>query len=98
MRKPCKNRKINSALRHFLLGYKYFDWHIDSGDAHGTDAGISAQTIAANVLGDTNGRENVVILMHDFKWRVSTLEALPAIIDGLRNQGYAFDTLENYPD
>jgi len=78
-------------------GYKYFDWHVDSRDGTSRQADNSAQAITNIILGTTDGREHVIILMHDFKWRDTTLEALPAIINGLREQGYAFDTISNYP-
>jgi len=76
------------------LGYKYFDWHIDSGDAL---QNIDAETITANILDNTHAREHVIILMHDYFSRETTLEALPMVIDGLRLQGYEFDILKNYP-
>jgi len=79
------------------LGYKFFDWHIDSGDAHALQLDKAAETIAANVLDDTRGREHVIILMHDYSSRETTLEALPMIIEGLRLKGYEFDILKNYP-
>ena len=84
-----------SALRD--LGYRYFDWDIDSGDAHAFQADKSAEALVGNVLDDTRSREHVVILMHDFRNRETTLEALPLIIEGLREQGYVFDILRNHP-
>jgi len=79
------------------LGFRYFDWHIDSGDAHALQLDKAAETITSNVLDETRGRENVIILLHDYSSRTTTLEALPMIIDGLRRQGYEFDILKNYP-
>jgi len=79
------------------LGYKYFDWHIDSGDAHTLQLDKAAETIAANVLDETRGRDHLIILMHDYSSRETTLEALPMIIEGLRLKGYEFDMLKNYP-
>ena len=79
------------------LGYKYYDWHIDSGDAHALQTDKAAETIASNVLEETRGREHVIILLHDYSTRATTLEALPMIIDGLRRQGYEFDIISNYP-
>jgi len=77
------------------LGYTYYDWDIDSGDALQTDA--EADVITANVLDNTNGKKHVIILMHDYFSRTATLDALPMIIKGLREQGYDFDIIRNYP-
>jgi len=78
------------------MGYRYFNWHIDSGDARShTDK--SATSLTNNVLNNTRGREHVIVLMHDSAGRRSTLQALPRIIAGLRDQGYTFDVLRNYP-
>ena len=75
------------------LGYRHFDWDIDTNDWR---RGRSAEEITSDILNNTNGREHVIILMHDVYDR--TLEALPGVIDGLRKQGYEFDILRNYPD
>ena len=80
------------------LGYIYFDWDIDSGDAGPASVDKSASALATRVLNGTGGKEHVVILMHDHRWRETTLEALPQIISGLRQQGYRFDILRNHPD
>jgi len=79
------------------MGYIYFDWHIDSGDAYAAQIDKSAQALADNVINEMNSREHVIILLHDFRWRQSTLDALPIIISGLREQGYIFDIISNYP-
>jgi len=74
------------------LGYRYFDWDIDTNDWRRTS---SPESIINDVLTGTNGREHVIILMHDVYER--TLEALPGMIHGLREQGYDFDILKNHP-
>ena len=78
------------------MGLRYFDWHIDSRDAHPRQTDRSAAAIIHNVLNNTRGRDRVIILMHDTGSRQTTLEALPNIIAGLRNRGYEFDLLSNY--
>jgi len=79
------------------LGYDYFDWHIDSGDAHPQQADKSSQALTSIVLSNTNNIEHVIILMHDSGNKDTSLEALPSIIQGLREQGYSFGILKNYP-
>jgi peptidoglycan/xylan/chitin deacetylase (PgdA/CDA1 family) len=78
------------------LGYLEFDWHVDAGDARIGQTDRSAATLANNVLRNTRGREQLIILMHDSWDKRTTLEALPVIIAGLRKQGYRFDIMRNY--
>ena len=80
------------------IGYRYFDWNIDTGDANSRQTDKSAAALTGNVLRNTLGRERIVVLMHDTADKHTTLEALPLIIAGLREQGYEFDILRNYED
>jgi len=79
------------------LGYIDFDWHIDSKDAAPAGVDTSAATLTRNVLSGIGDREHVIVLMHDYRYRQSTLEALPAIIEHFRELGYRFDVMKNYP-
>ena len=65
------------------LGYGYVDWNSATGDGiyHAT-----AEEYRDNVLKNTEGRNILVVLMHDYSG--TTLAALPSIIEGLRAQGY----------
>jgi len=74
------------------IGYRYFDWDIDTNDWRSAS---TPESIIEDVLANTRGREHVIILMHDMYYR--TLEALPGMIQGLREQGYEFDILRNHP-
>ena len=74
------------------LGYRHFDWDIDTDDWR---RGTTPEDIVKTVLENTNGKENVIILFHDTYER--TLRALPEVISGLKEQGYTFDVLRNYP-
>ena len=78
------------------LGYRDFDWNIDTGDAHPDQKDKSAEALALNVLDNTKDRSQLIILMHDSTGKATTLEALPLIIAGLREQGYTLDILRNY--
>ena len=73
------------------MGYAYFDWNVSSGDAAG---GVqSAYTIANNVLTRAKGQNKICVLMHDGAGKRTTAQALPAIIEGLKKQGYSFAVL-----
>jgi len=94
-----RGASVIAQRRAFLdeIGYRYFNWHIDSGDARADIPDKRASTLTGNVLRNTRDRDHLIILFHDTWDKRSTLEALPAVIAGLREQGYAFDILKNYP-
>lgn len=67
-------------------GYEYYDWNAVSGDA--IDFHVSPQKLNQNILKDIHGQSPVIILMHDLTQASHTVEALPALIDTLKEQGY----------
>jgi peptidoglycan/xylan/chitin deacetylase (PgdA/CDA1 family) len=71
------------------LGYRYFDWNVDSRDCDMPRRTTSS--IIRTVLRECRSKRRAVILFHDFN--KSTPLALPAIIQGLKKQGFTFDTL-----
>ena len=72
------------------MGYTYFDWNVDSGDASGS---LSASKIAQNVIQGAKNKTSICVLMHDTASKTTTVDALPAIIEGLAAQGYTFQPL-----
>ncbi len=72
-------------------GYTVYDWDVSSADTDASHPG--PEVIAANVLAGAKGRRWPVILMHDGPGHEATAQALPAIIRGLRDEGYEFGTL-----
>ena len=78
------------------LGYSYFDWNVVSGDA---DASVvPTETIISNVLNRARDKSSICVLMHDTEKKTTTVEALPAIIEGLSEMGFSFAplTAESY--
>ncbi|MFD3447954.1 polysaccharide deacetylase family protein [Microbacteriaceae bacterium 4G12] len=78
-----------TSLRDQLVAaqFKEWDWTIDSLDwklPHNPTA------VTNNVLSNAN-KEREVILMHE---KEQTVQALPAIIDGLRKKGYEFEVYD----
>ena len=68
-------------------GYSYFDWNCSSGDATGKP--ITPEQIVQNCMVQVNaGYRNVMILMHDSVAKESTVQALPALIEALKANGY----------
>ena len=72
------------------MGYTYFDWNVDSGDASGS---LSASKIAQNVIQGAKNKTSICVLMHDTASKTTTVDALPTIIEGLAAQGYTFQPL-----
>ena len=76
-------------------GYQYFDWNI-----YGFDGNMpvpSSEEIARAVLHQSQQQEmqgkDLHILLHDNHFNKTTLQALPQIIEELKQKGYHFKTL-----
>lgn len=69
------------------LGYTYFDWNVDSGDA----AGAQEDKIFQNVINGISSRNYSVVLMHDIKR--PTINTIEKIIQYGLDNGYTFATL-----
>lgn len=72
-------------------GYEYFDWNVSAEDSIGTPTKAS---ILKNIKKDFEKYKEPVILMHDSAINKATVEALPFIIEMLKEEGYAFGTLD----
>jgi peptidoglycan-N-acetylglucosamine deacetylase len=72
-------------------GYHYVDWNALNGDAESNN--VSVDKLIQRLKETTNGKEHVVILMHDAASKETTVQALPQIIEYLKQQGYVFKTL-----
>ena len=55
------------------------------------DSAVSASQRVSNVL--NNVTDGSIVLLHDFQGNTATVQALPTIIEKLKNQGYSFVTL-----
>ncbi|MCR4655865.1 MAG: polysaccharide deacetylase [Lachnospiraceae bacterium] len=68
------------------LGIAYYDWNSYVGDA--VKKPRPKDVLVSNALSGCNGKNDVMILMHDTPEKKSTVEALPEIIEGLAARGY----------
>lgn len=80
-------------------GRYWLDWNAMTGDADAELPHATAAQLAANVpktiaMNPSNQRNVVVILMHDFFSNHKGAQALPAVIDGLRKQGFQFGIVD----
>lgn len=73
-------------------GYRFLNWNDMNGDAD--HPLVDVDTLINNVKKYTQGHKIVVILMHDAAAKSTTVQALPAIIDYLKSQGFTFGKLE----
>ena len=77
------------------LGFQYFDWHVESGDAgkvSGSKVEKTAQVVS-NVIEGIGSRQYAVVLQHDiFDYSVDAVEEI--IIWGINN-GYSFQALDS---
>ena len=71
-------------------GFVYFDWNASAQDA--TVTPCAPADIAADCLKGA-GRDLVVVLAHDSAARGTTVDALPAVIEGYQAAGYTFSPL-----
>ena len=66
----------------------HVDWNALNGDAETNDLSVDFEIQRLNET--TENKNSVVILMHDSPLKSVTADALPQIIETLRNQGYEF--------
>lgn len=78
-------------------GYIYVDWNVDSGDANGNN--VAKDKLVQSVLREAKGKngephDSICVLMHDTNLKSTTADALPEIIEGLKDMGYVFKGLD----
>ena len=71
-------------------GFVYYDWNVSAGDATATPR--KADLIVADCLKGI-GMKLAVVLAHDSAARTTTVDALPAVIEGYQAAGYTFSAL-----
>ena len=72
-------------------GILYFDWNALNADAEGRKK--NAQELADYAIKTSQGKDIVVLLMHDTYGKEETAKALPTIIKYFKDNGYEFKTL-----
>ncbi|MFD3158121.1 polysaccharide deacetylase family protein [Haloimpatiens sp. FM7330] len=72
--------------------YSYVDWNALTGDAEGQN--IPPLKLINNLKKTTANKKHVVILMHDAATKKTTVQALPGVIEYLKQEKYNFKTLK----
>lgn len=85
------NKSLMRKLTQVMIGrgYRYFDWNVESGDSRIPRP--SPEAMIRNVLNGSKNKRRIIVLFHDFN--PNTPQCLPAVIKGLRRQGFIFRTL-----
>ncbi len=86
-RKYCKGlmKKIKVSVKE--KGYIYHDWNVDSGDASANN--VEPERLLNNIKKHSKDERIIDILMHDTgDSKMTTVEALPGIIEFLMEDGY----------
>ena len=78
------------------MGYIYFDWNCENGDADGKETSVEYQVKRATKYNKND--ENIVILMHDIDICGVNTKALKEIIEFYQGEGANFSVItENSP-
>ncbi|MDD2569202.1 MAG: polysaccharide deacetylase [Clostridia bacterium] len=72
-------------------GFVYYDWNVSSGD---TGKSPTKTSVTNNIVPKVKNFNEPVVLFHDSSNKKCVVEALPAIIEKLQQQGYCFDKLD----
>ena len=73
-------------------GYRYLDWNDETNDSHSFDPTVPYLLEQLRI--NTEGKNVVVVLMHDAGAKKNTVLALQQVIDYLRSQGFSFDVIK----
>lgn len=91
------SRKYASGIMSELVNimkernYQYYDWNASNGDG---DPSISSDQLVSIAKKEIGSQNEVMLLMHDGKGNKESVKALPAIIEYLKEQGYAFKVID----
>lgn len=85
-----KKQPFKDVLKNKGIGY--VDWNALNGDAEGHN--IPKDRLVQRLVQTTQGKNKVVILMHDAGAKKTTAQALPEIINYFKKQGYEFKTID----
>lgn len=71
-------------------GFVGFDWHVSGEDSYGNP---TVWSIQQNICEHIDDYKNPIILLHDINIADATVDALPGILEQIKNKGYSFETL-----
>lgn len=72
-------------------GYQYFDWNASNGDGNSY---FDKDTLIETGKREVEGKNRVMMLMHDAGNNTATLEALPTLLSYYQDLGFEFKVIE----
>lgn len=72
-------------------GYQYYDWNASNGDGNSY---FDKNTLIETGKREVQGKDRVMMLMHDAGNNKATLEALPILLSYYQSLGYEFKVIE----
>lgn len=69
----------------------FFDWNVTGADTDTT--GLTARKVADSVLQGMESKSRGIVRLHDASDKGAVVDALPDILEGLRERGYGFQPL-----
>ena len=73
-------------------GFTYYDWNASSGDANSI---ATANSVYNNTVQSSEGKDRIILLMHDSIGKSDVVAALPNIIEYYKAKGYKFEPITN---
>lgn len=73
-------------------GFTYYDWNASSGDAV---ANATPKSVYSNTVQSSEGKDCIILLMHDSINKSYTVAALPGIIEYYKARGFKFEGITN---
>ena len=73
-------------------GFSCFDWNVTGEDSVGNP---TVDSIQKNVFDRVFNYHTPIVLLHDSVIADATVEALPGILEKVKEKGYKFSTLEH---
>lgn len=90
-RKYCDGIMSELAKLAEEKGYQYYDWNASNGDGNSY---FEKQTLIETGKREVEGKNRVMMLMHDAGNNTASVEALPILLDYYRSLGFEFAVIE----
>ena len=89
-----KKYSVKECIKYLLdNGYQYYDWNVSSEDATGKGT-VPVKNILESINKHIFKWNTSIVLMHDSAAKTTTVEALPALIEMLLEEGFTIKAID----